>query len=144
MIAMLIEKLKTDILMATRTRNALASALLKVVLGECQSKNKFDDDFIVSYCRKMIQSNLETIAHGGDQVKLTRENELLRMYLPPSLSEEELQIHADKLQIQILDTKSEGQAIGVLSKYLKSIGCNASGDLIKKVVSKIRAATHVS
>lgn len=135
---MLIDQLKSDIERATRGRNTLASSLLKVVLAECQTRNKFDDDFIVAYCRKMIQSNLETIGAGGDQVKLNRENELLRSYVPASLNEEELQVHADKMQIEILAARSEGQAIGILSKHLKSLGLSAHGDVLKKVVSKIK------
>ncbi len=135
---LLIDRLKGDILVATKTRNALASALLKVVLGECQSKNKFDDDFIVSYCRKMIQSNSETMSHGGDSVKLSRENELLRSYVPASLGEVELQIYADKMSIEIIDAKSDGQAIGVLSKYLKSIGLSADGNALKSAVKLLR------
>jgi uncharacterized protein YqeY len=136
---MLIDQLKSDIELATRGRNALASALLKVVLGECQAKNKFDDEFIVSYCRKMIQSNLETIGLGGDSVKLNRENELLRSYVPASLTAEELQIHVDKLYIEIVSAKSEGQATGILSKYLKSLGLSADGAVMVPLVKKARA-----
>jgi len=135
---MLIDQLKADIERATRGRNTLASSLLKVVLAECQTRNKFDDDFIISYCRKMIQSNLETIGAGGDQVKLNRENELLRSYVPASLSEEELQIHADKMQIEILAARSDGQAIGILSKHLKSMGLSAHGDTMKSVIAKMK------
>ena len=136
---MLINQLKTDIETATRGRNALASALLKVVLGECQLKDKYNDDFIVAYCRKMIQSNLETMAHGGDSVKLSRENELLRSYVPTSLTPEELQIHVDKLHIDIVSAKSEGQATGILSKYLKNIGLTADGAVMIPLIKKARA-----
>jgi uncharacterized protein YqeY len=138
-----LEKLKSDILFATKSRNELASSLLKVVLGECQSKDKYDDDFIVSYCRKMIQSNSETMALGGDSVKLSRENELLREYVPKELSLEELQIHADRLAIEIVDAKSDGQAMGVLSKYLKSIGTSAGGETLKVVIGKLRQKVTV-
>ena len=136
--SMVIDQLKSDIERATKGRNTVASSILKVVLGECQTKNRFDDDFIVAYCRKMIQSNIETINLGGDSVKLNRENELLRSYVPASLSEHELQIHADKLQIEILAARSDGQAIGVLSKYLKSIGLSANGDVMKNVISRMK------
>jgi hypothetical protein len=134
----LIDQLRSDIERATRGRNALASALLKLVLGECQSKNKFDDDFIIAYCRKMIQSNIETMNLGGDSVKLNRENELLRSYVPASLSGQELQIHLDKLSIEIRDAKSDGQAFGVVSKYLKSLGLSVELDLLKSSVKLAR------
>lgn len=134
----IIDQLRSDIERATKSRNIVASSILKVVLGECQTKNKFDDEFIIAYCRKMIQSNIETMGLGGDSVKLNRENELLRSYVPASLSEQELKIHADKLQIEILAARSDGQAIGVLSKYLKSIGLSANGDVMKSVISKVK------
>lgn len=71
-------------------------------------------------------------------MKLTRENELLRSYVPASLSEEELQIHADKMQIEILAARSEGQAIGALTKHLKSIGLHAHRETIKNVIAKMK------
>lgn len=133
-----IDQLRSDIEIATKGRNTLASSLLKVVLGECQTKDKYDDAFIVAYCRKVIQSNMETIGHGGDSVKLNRENELLRSYVPASISESELQIHVDKMSIEIRDAKSDGQATGILSKYLKSIGLNADGNAMTALIKKVR------
>jgi uncharacterized protein YqeY len=135
----IIDQLRSDIERATKGRNTLASSLLKVVLGECQAKNKFDDDFIVNYCRKMIQSNIETMGLGGDSVKLNRENELLRSYVPASLTAEELQVHVDKLHIEIVSAKSEGQATGILSKYIKSLGLNADGAVMVPLIKKARA-----
>jgi uncharacterized protein YqeY len=138
-----LEKLKSEILFATKSRNELASSLLKIVLGECQNKDKYDDDFIISYCRKIIQSNSETMRLGGDSVKLSRENELLKEYVPKELSVEELQVHADKLAIEIVDAKSDGQAKGILSKYLKSIGTSADGVTLEIVINKLRKAVTV-
>lgn len=137
---MLIDKLKSDIEFAVRSRSELASSLLKIVLGDCQLKNDFSDEFIVKTCRKLIESNTETIklSKGRDEVSLTRQNELLRDYVPSLLNEAEVQIYSDQISIEILDAKSEGQAIGCLMRHLKGLGLNTSGEIAKESVKKIR------
>jgi uncharacterized protein YqeY len=135
---MLIDRLKSEIEYATRYKDRMLSSLLKIVLGDCQTKNKFDDDFIELTCRKLIESNLETIKLGGESTQLNIENVILNKYVKKDLSEAELQIHTDKLSIEITDAKSEGQAVGVLMKYLRSIDLRTSGDAAKSVVKAIR------
>lgn len=135
---MLIDTLKSDIVFATKSRNELASGLLKVVLAECQAKDKYDDDFIMRYCRKIIENNVETINHGGNSVKLNRENELLRSYLPTELTDEQISSFANDISDAIKAAKSEGQAIGILSKHIKSLGLSANGEILKNKVKLIR------
>ena len=134
---MLIDTIRADILSSTKSRNALASGILKVVLGECQSKNDFTDDFIVRYCRKLVEANSETMKFG-DSVKLSRENELLRSYLPKEVSEVELGVYAGRIVNEIKSAKSDGQAVGLLVKYVKSLGLISNGDLAKRVVTSLR------
>ena len=139
----LIDRLKSDILYATKNRVSLMSSLLKIVLGDCQTKNKFDDDFIELTCRKLVESNLETIKLGGESAVLRTENEILSSYIKEDLSEAQLQIHADKLAIEIADAKSEGQAVGLLMKYLRSIDLRTSGDAAKAAVKAIREGVSI-
>jgi uncharacterized protein YqeY len=134
---MLIDVIKADITTATRMRNQLASDILKVVLGECQTKNNFTDDFIIKYCRDIVKGNTETMQFG-ESVKLSRENELLRSYLPKEVSEDELVVYANQIVTDIKAAKSDGQAVGVLVKYVKALGLLANGDLAKKVVATLR------
>ena len=136
-IPVLIDVIKADITTATRMRNQLASDILKVVLGECQTKNNFSDDFIVKYCRDIVKGNTETMSFG-ESVKLSRENELLRSYLPKEVSEDELVVYAKQIATDIKSAKSDGQAVGVLVKYVKALGLLANGDIAKKVVASIR------
>jgi uncharacterized protein YqeY len=139
----MIDRLKSDILYATKNKDRLLSSLLKIVLGDCQLKNKFDDEFIQQTCKKMIESNLETLKLGGHSTQLLTENEILSEYVPKELSEAELQIHADKLSIEITDAKSEGQAVGLLMKYLKSLDLKTNGNAAKSVVQAIRNGISV-
>mgnify|MGYP003659770250 CR=1 FL=1 len=134
---MLIDVIRADILSATKSRNQLASDILKVVLGECQTRNNFTDDFIVRYCREIVKGNTETMKFG-ESVKLSRENELLRSYLPKEVSKEELEVYAGQISGEIKAAQSDKHAIGVLIKYVKSLGLLTSGDAAKEVVSPIR------
>lgn len=77
----------------------------------------------------------------GDYVKLSRQNELLRSYLPKEVSEDELEVYANQIFDEIKAAKSDGQAVGVLLKHVKSIGLSASGDVAKKVVTSLRNST---
>jgi hypothetical protein len=135
---MIIDTLKADILLATKTRNQLASDVLKVVLAECQLRNNFTDDFIIKFCRKLVESNSETMKFG-ESVKLSRENELLRSYLPKEVSGVELSVYAGRISDEIKAAKTEGQAIGVLVKYVKSLGLVTSGEPVKEIVQKLRS-----
>ena len=139
-ISVLIDVIKADITTATRMRNQLASDILKVVLGECQTKNNFTDEFIVRYCRYIVKGNNETMSFG-ESVKLSRENELLRSYLPKEVSEADLLVYANQIPDDIKAAKSDGQAVGVLVKYVKSLGLLANGELAKKVVASFRQSS---
>ena len=134
---MLIDTIKADITTATRMRNQLASDILKVVLGECQTRNDFTDDFIIRYCREIVKGNTETMKFG-ESAKLSRENELLRSYLPKEVSKEELEVYAGQISGEIKAAQSDKHAIGVLIKYVKSLGLLASGDVAKEVILPIR------
>jgi uncharacterized protein YqeY len=140
---MLIDRLKSDILFAVKAKSELAIGLLKLVLGECQAKDNYSDDFIVKFCRKVIENNLETMRLAGEKVKLLRENELLRAYVPAELSEAELQVYIDQISPEIMAAKSEGQAIGILSKHLKGLSLITSGETAKSAVKRIRGGICV-
>jgi hypothetical protein len=134
---MLIDVIKADITTATKMRNQLASDILKVVLGECQTKNNFSDDFIIKYCRDIVKGNTETMKFG-ESAKLSRENELLRSYLPKEVSKEELMVYASQISGEIKAAQSDKHAIGVLIKHVKSLGLLASGDVAKEVIAPLR------
>jgi len=140
-ISVLIDVIKANITSATKMRNQLASDILKVVLGECQTRNDFTDEFVIRYCSEIIKGNTETMKFG-ESVKLSRENELLRSYLPKEVSKVELEVYAGRISEEIKAAQSDKHAIGVLVKYVKSLGLLASGDAAKEVVSPIRNVSH--
>ncbi len=135
---MLIDRLKADIEFALRTRNEVAKDVLRLVLSDAQRASESPtDEVIIKVCRKIIEANLETIKLGGP-IKLSRENELLRDYVPKEATLEEIQIHVDRVAIEIADCKTEGKAIGVLAAHLKGIGITVNGETLKASVKGIR------
>jgi hypothetical protein len=135
---MLIDIIKADILSATKSRNTIASDILKLVLSECQTKNNFTDDFVIRHCRNLIEGNI-ALMKFEESSKLSRENELLRSYLPREVGEADLIVYANQIPDDIKAAKSDGQAVGVLVKYVKALGLLANGDLAKKVVATLRS-----
>jgi hypothetical protein len=74
----------------------------------------------------------------GESAKLSRENELLRSYLPKEVSKVELEVYAGRISEEIKAAKSDKHAIGVLVKYVKSLGLIANGEVSKEVIAPLR------
>jgi hypothetical protein len=126
---MLIDQIKADILSATKLRNTLAANILKVVLSECQRADNTTDDFVIKYCKKLIQANDETIKLGGS-VNLSRENELLRAYVPPTATLEEVRAVASTLTLD-----QSKKSIGTLMSACKKAGLRPEIETINEVLA---------
>lgn len=127
----LINKLKEDIRTATKNRDGLKSDILKLILGECQTRNDESDKFILSYMKKVIANNEETIKYKGGDAKLAQENSILNVYLPPKLSSSEL----ENLIVTMLNSgkiTKDKKSISTVSKRCKELGFEAdSSDIMK-------------
>lgn len=133
------DEIRSSITKAVKLNNQLAKDVLRLVISDANHIGGTSDENIIKSCRKIIEGNNETIKHGGDNVKLRRENELLRSYIPKEYSLEEIQIHVDRLSSELRECKSDGKAIGLLSKALKDIGVSVSGDTLKAAVLSVRS-----
>ena len=131
-------EIRSAIVTSMKLNNQLAKDVLRLVLSDAERIGGMSDDNIIKSCRKIIEGNNETMKHGGDSVKLTRENELLRSYIPKEYTLEEIQIHVDKLTPELLECQSDGKAIGLLSKTLKEMGISVSGDTLKRAIDSVR------
>ena len=134
---MLINKIRSRIEECVRARDTVASNIFKLILSECQRANKEDDSFIVKFMGKIVEGNNETLKYREDD-KLVRENNLLRPYLPILIDREGVMLNASKIPDSIRAVKSDGQAIGVLSKHLKQLGLDFNIEDVKHAVSTIR------
>lgn len=128
---MLINKLKEDIRNATKNRDAVRSDILKLILGECQTRNDESDKFIVSYIKKVITNNDETIKYKNGDQKLAQENLILSLYVPPKLSSSEL----ENLIVEMLASgkiTKDKKSIGLVTKKCKELGFESdSVDIMK-------------
>jgi hypothetical protein len=134
---MMINLIKTKIEEAVRAKDTTASNIFKLVLSECQRANKEDDDFIVKFMGKIVEGNNETLKYRADE-KLVRENNLLRPYLPILIDRAGVMLNASKIPDSIKAAKSDGQAIGVLSKHLKQLGLDFNIEDVKHAIFTIR------
>lgn len=134
---MMINLIKTNIEEGVRARDTVASNIFKLILSECQRADKEDDSFIVNFMGKIVEGNNETLKYREDD-KLVRENNLLRPYLPILIDREGVILNASKIPDSIRAAKSDGQAIGVLSKHLKQLGLDFNIEDVKHAISTIR------
>lgn len=130
--------IKSRIESATKSSDRVASSIFKLVVSECQRANKFDDEFVIKTISALVESNEVTLRMGGDNPKLVRENELLKLFLPKRLNLKDVEMVGYLIKGSIVSAKAEGQAIGVLAKEIKAKGFVADGCDIKAVVCAIR------
>lgn len=138
---MLIDRLKADATYALKSRNDLARSIIQLVISDSEARSNgspVTDEVVISVCRKIIESNNETMKHGGDSVKLNRENAILAEYVPSESSIEEViaQLTPDVVS-QVKESKTRGQGIGFISKFVKKTTLRVSGESLGKVYDAI-------
>ena len=142
------EELKTRYQDARLNGNKVIAAALSVVIGDIQTEESrgkvLTDDQILGKIKKQVKSNQETLQYlkSGDQrhADLTAENEVLDELLPSKLGLIGIAAvvrGANAIQ-QVVDAKSEGQAIGVVMKALKAAGLDGDSSEVKRLVTEIR------
>lgn len=147
---MIVDELKKRITLAMKEKRVLEKEILKVALGEIQTKAARDskepteltDEESSQIIRKLIKSNSETIAGTTDPEKkatLEEENTILGTLLPKGLSLEEIQEKLEAVRDAIRAAGNDGQATGVAAKHLKTLGLTIPGSDVAQVVKAIRA-----
>jgi len=148
---MLINNIKKQIIIAMRSGDPVERDILRLVVGESQTQNKFDDDSVYRVIKKLIESNKQTAqkfterdgAEALEQVnKLCQENGVLYELLPSTLSAQEIKKRlvdsSSTILFEIGEAKSNGQATGLAMKFLKQAGCNVDGSDVSNVVKELR------
>jgi len=131
------------------TPSKVAKSILKVVLGEFQQKNttgKATEADGYKIIEKIVNGNNETLgflkADDSRVAGLKEENEVVSALLPAYLTVDDvlLKINGDpQLLADVKAAKGDGQATGVVSKWCKTQGLEAKGEVIKEAVTKVRA-----
>lgn len=132
---MLIEKVKTQRIDAMKNKDNIAKTILSTLYGELQSKAKRDgseitDEMVIGACKKIIESNKETISiiNGSSPTKLEQllaESEVLLQFIPLQMTDEQL-----RRAIKNSGASNIGQAMAYLKK-------NHSGQYDGKLASTI-------
>jgi uncharacterized protein YqeY len=160
----LIETIKEKLLEARKTKNERAKSVLSVVLGDIQSqqgrsgqKGEITDQQAEKIVQKLIKSNQETMEamtkDVGSQnysgfvipphktssyIILTEENEILQALLPKACTKEEIKSYLISIYDKIIESKSDGQAIGVAMKFLATLEGSKDGKIVTEIVKEIR------
>jgi hypothetical protein len=143
---MLIDEIKKRSMQAMKDKDDLARDVLRVALGEIQTaearaNRPLTDEEAVVFVRKLVKSNEETLALGGENAQaatLRRENEVLGALLPKTLSVAQI-VEALASQVEAIKAaKNDGQATGVAMKHLKTTGASFEGNDVGAAVKQIR------
>ena len=130
----MLEQVKSKI--NPKNPNVVSRDIFKLVYSEAQRANKFDDQYLISVIKKLIESNNETLSYGENE-KLISENEELKQVLPRSLSRSEIMAELLTIKEKVV-AANEGQSIGISVKHLKSTGFDFNNNDVREVVNEIR------
>lgn len=142
---MLEEKILNDYKEAMKTRDTLASSTLSFLRAQIMNtaiekkKKSLDDNDVVAVIKRLIkqhQDSIEQFAKGNRQDladKEIKELEILKKYLPPQLSNEEIKkiIEEAIITVGAQGLKDMGK---VMKEISAKIGQNADGKLVSDLV----------
>ena len=147
---MLVETIKERIKQAMLTKNSPERDVLRVALGELQTAEargqSIEDGPAEKILRKLVKSIGETLAaiagqesKAAERGKLEQEREILESLLPKMLSAEEISASLVEVADAIQAAGTEGQAMGVAMKHLKSAGAIVDGKDVSAVIQSMRS-----
>jgi hypothetical protein len=144
----LLVKLQKDQLDARKRRNEIESSILTVLysdaanIGKNQGNRITTDDEIIALIKKFIKTGEQNLViyHEKNKVEAIsqteKELEILKRYMPTTLSEEDLE-QVIKEIITINDWKKESATMGLVMRELKiRYGVALNGALASKLIKK--------
>ena len=143
---MLVDTIKARALEAMKAKDALATSILRLALGEIQtlearSNRAATDDEAAAVVRKLVKSNEETLAVAEapeQRATLERELAILRSVLPAALDVDQIVAALASVEGALKQAKNDGQATGIAMKHLKAAGASVSGNDVTAAVKRIR------
>jgi len=139
---MLEEKILNDYRETLKARDALKISILRLLRAEimntaiAKKKNKLDDTEITSVIRKQIkqhQDSIEQFTKGMRQELADKENkelEVLKTYLPPEFSQDEISKIIDEAA-----AATNAQGIKDMGRLIKEVNLKIAGHADPKIVS---------
>lgn len=144
----LVDTIKAQTKEAMKARDDLKKNILRVVLGEIQQAEYKGSGSITEedghkIIRKLIASNEATIEASPSaetQEQLKRENKIMLDLVPQQLDVPQIVTALEPVVDALKGAPSDGPAMGMAMKHLKSVGAAVDGDSVRKAVSQIRGA----
>ena len=145
---MLEEKILNDYKEAMKNRDSLKSSVLSFLradminLAIAKKKKALDDGEVISVIKKQIKQRQDSIEQfkNGNRLdmadKETKEREILKTYLPPELSADELKKIIEEA-ISTTDAKEMKDMGKVMKEVTAQIAGRADGKLVSDLVKEI-------
>jgi uncharacterized protein len=142
------DELKARVTAAIKGGDPRTRDTLRTVLGEAQAeavrrKSEVTDEVILGVVKKSVAGLKETIPlarkDGRDTAHQEAELALLESLLPKAWDREAVAAALAPLRDELRGAKSDGQAMGMAMKALKSQGAVTNPDDVKAVVAAVRA-----
>lgn len=136
------ERIKSDIIAATKAKEDAAKNILRVILGEIDTQEGrgkiLTDEQICSIIRKTLQGVEEMLTYRPENVDLQKEKSVLVNLVPTQLSREDIINELTPKLAELKSAKADGQATGIAMKFFKENKKNVDGTLVAEVVKSIR------
>lgn len=144
---MLLDTLKARITQAVKEKDEVARDVLRLAFGEVQTmearnERPLRDEEVAAILKKLVKSNEETLGLSTDDAQaktLRKENEVLSSLLPKAMSPAQI---AEALASQadaIKAAKTDGQAMGIAMKHLKSSGATVEAADVTAALKTLRS-----
>lgn len=139
----MLNKLKEQLAQARRDKNEVKRNVLTFILGEVSTLDArgetINDDKIYSIIKKTIKLNKESLTHRVSDL-LIQENIILNDLLPVYWNRLQIEMFlSNKPEVEeIKNAKSDGQAIGIAMKALKTANAPVENGEVSTYIKKIR------
>lgn len=143
----LYDQLQSDLKDAMRAKDMQTLNVLRLLLSSVKNqmielKRDLEDADVIAVIRsdvKKMQDALGDFTKGGreDLAEAARgEVEILKKYLPPEISDEDLEAAVQKVidELEVGDVSGMGKAMGVVMKELKG---NVDGNRVRAMVERL-------
>ncbi|MDX2052330.1 MAG: GatB/YqeY domain-containing protein [Polyangiaceae bacterium] len=144
---MLVDEIKKQMFAAMKANQTTEKEILRVAVGELQtvqsrSETPLSDEDALSVLRKLVKSNEESLASttsDSERAVLLREIEVLRTFLPTSLTLDQIKAALEPVLAAIRAASGDGSAVGVAMKQLKAVDARVDGKDVALAVKQLRS-----
>jgi uncharacterized protein len=150
----LVDEIKARITRARREKDDVARDVLGLALGEIQTaearaNRSLRDDEAVAVVLKLLKSNEETLSLASEDgaggqgpelraLALRHEIQVLSSLIPATLSPDSIERELASVADEVRAAKSEGQAMGVAMKHIKTTGARVESASVLQAIQRLR------